>query len=330
MRTHFLWIFSGALILWPSFSRAESPLQASNIGNPNVSVIGWFQSEAGHRQKNADTAEAFSLKEAEIGIQSIVDTYAKADFFISVHDSEIDLEEGYINWFNLLASLALKMGKFRANFGKFNRTHPGETAFADRPLAQANYFGDEGLSGTGVSLSWQAPISAFLMEMNAEAITTPDTDEVPAFGKARKKDLTYVGHVSGFFDVTESVNLNLGASYANGAAGEELDPVTLSSTTLRSELVGFDATLRWKNPRRAIYRSAFWQTEVFTSRRDVTSASRENSYGLFSHVEYQFARRWRVGGRYDYSETPLDKNITENAVCRRRACQRCANWQVDP
>jgi hypothetical protein len=81
MRTHFLWIFSGALILWPSFSRAESPLQASNIGNPNVSVIGWFQSEAGHRQKNADTAEAFSLKEAEIGIQSIVDTYAKADFF---------------------------------------------------------------------------------------------------------------------------------------------------------------------------------------------------------------------------------------------------------
>jgi hypothetical protein len=287
-----------------------SPLQASNLGNPNISVIGWFQGEAGHRQKNP-TTDAFQLKEAELGFQAVVDPYAKADFFISVHEDEIDLEEGYINWFNLPADLALKLGKFRANFGKFNRTHPGETPFADRPLAAENYFGEEGLSGTGASLSWQVPISLFLMDVNAEVFNTPDTSEVPTFGKARKKDLTYVGRVSGFFDLTESLNLNLGSSYASGAAGEELDTVTGSSTTLRSALTGFDATFRWKNPRRAIYRSAFWQTEVFTNRRDITSTTHENSFGLFSHVEYQFARRWRAGGRYDYSETPLDKNVTE-------------------
>jgi hypothetical protein len=313
--TRFIFSFLFLFISIRSAFSAEplngSALQASNVGNPNISVIGWFQGEAGHRQKNAEQAEAFQLKEAELGFQAVVDPYAKADFFVSVHDNEIDLEEGYINWFSLPADLALKLGKFRASFGKFNRVHPGETAFADRPLAAANYFGDEGLSGTGASLSWQVPLSAFLMDVTAEAITTPDTDEAPTFGKAKKKDLTYVGRVSSFFDLTESLNLNLGGSYANGAAGQELDTVTQSSSTLRSELVGVDATFRWKNPHRAIYRSVFWQTEIFTNHRDVTTTDTENTIGLFSHLEVQVARRWRIGGRYDYSETPTDKNITE-------------------
>ena len=35
--------------------------------------------------------------------------------------------------------------------GKLNQTHAGETPFADRPLAAARCFGDEGLSSTGLS-----------------------------------------------------------------------------------------------------------------------------------------------------------------------------------
>lgn len=288
-----------------------SPLQASNIGNPNISVIGWFQAEAGHRQKNPDEGVAFSLKEAEIGFQSIVDPYTKADFFISVHDSEIELEEGYLNWFTLPYGLALKIGKFRANFGRFNRTHPPETAFADRPLAHENYFGPEGLSGTGASLSWQIPNPLFLLNLDAEVFNTPESSDAPAFDKARKKDLTYVGRLSSFFDLTEAVNLTLGGNYANGAAGQELNSITNSSTTLRSQLYGLDATFRWKNPRRAIYRSVLWQTEIFSNRREVTSSSHVNSFGMFSHLDYQFARRWRTGGRYDYSETPTDNTVKE-------------------
>jgi hypothetical protein len=286
-----------------------SPLQASNIGNPNISVIGSFQSEAGHRETGADGASAFDLREAELAFQSIVDPYARADFFISVHGEEIDLEEGYINWFSLPHDLALKVGKFRANFGKFNRTHPPETSFADRPLSHENYFGEEGLSGTGASLSWQIPNPFFLATVDAETFNTPS--ESATFAPARKKDLTYVGRLSGFFDLGESMNVTVGGSYADGAAGEELDAVTGSSTTLRSSLQGLDLTFRWKNPRRSIYRSLTWQTEVFTNRRDVAVDARVNSLGVFSHVDYQFLRRWRMGGRYDYSETPIDKTIKQ-------------------
>ena len=316
MKSKNCFIYISAFIFCASWAAAQpqgqgSALQASNIGNPNISVIGWFQSEVGHRRTGAEEASAFSLKEAELGFQSVVDPYAKADFFISVHDSEIDLEEGYLNWFNLPTNLALKIGKFRANFGRFNRTHPPETPFADRPLAEENYFGAEGLSGTGASLSWQIPNPLFLLNLDAEAFTTPESTEAPAFGKARKKDLTYVGRLSSFFDLTESVNLTFGGSYANGAGGQELDVLTKSSTTLRSELYGLDATFRWKNPRRAIYRSALWQTEIFTDRRDITSSSHVNSFGMFSHLEYQFGRRWRAGGRYDYSETPTDRTVDQ-------------------
>ena len=241
----------------------------------------------------------------------MVDPYTKADFFISVHEDEVELEEGTLSFFNLPADLALKVGKFRANFGKFNRTHPPETPFADRPVAEENYFGAEGLSGTGASLSWQIPNPMFFLNLDAEAFTTPDTEEAPTFGKARKKDLTYVGRLSSFFDLTEAINLTAGGSYANGAAGQDLDAVTGSSSTLRSELYGLDVTFRWKNPRRAIYKSAIWQTEVFVNKRDLTSTAHTNSLGYFSYVEYQFLRRWKTGVRYDYSELPTNGNVQQ-------------------
>jgi len=306
-----VFIFTSGLFLTTVHAAEPSALQSTNLANPNISVIGWFQAEAGHRQPQTEDDEAFGLKEAELSFQSMVDTYARADFFISVHDDEIEVEEGYINWFDLPYNLALKLGKFRANFGKFNRTHTAETAFADRPLGPNAYFGEEGLSGTGASLSWHVPIDAFLMNVDLEAFNTPEAEDAPAFEKARKGDLTYVGRVSGYIDMTESLNLTTGGSYAYGAAGQEYDAIANSSTTLNNQMVGFDATFRWKNPRRAIYRSAFWQTEVFTNRREITSSMHENSYGVFSHLEYQFARRWRTGGRYDYTQTPLDHTIAE-------------------
>jgi hypothetical protein len=106
--------------------------------------------------------------------------------------------------------------------------------------------------------------------------------------------------------------MTLGASYAYGAAGQEFNEVDSSSKTLRSQLYGFDLTFRWKDPRRAVYRSAFWQTEALWNQRDNSSASTAASKGLFSHLEYQFARRWRAGGRFDWTESPIDNSRHEH------------------
>ncbi|MEK7745591.1 MAG: hypothetical protein AAB576_02895 [Elusimicrobiota bacterium] len=308
--------------LSPGLCPAQAPggLQSSNALNPNVSVIGWFQGEAGNRFADPGTAlpAPLRLNEAELGIQSVVDPYAKADFFISVDgEGAVELEEGYINWFSLPGGMAVKAGKFRADFGRFNRTHAPETAFADRPLVHERFFG-EGLAGTGAALSWHVPNPWLLASLDVNAANTPAAAEAPAFDAARRRDLLYTARLGAYLDLSDAAGLSMGVSGARGAAGYDvdIDPAagTSSSSTSRalsSTLAGLDMTFRWKDPSRAIYRSALWQTEVLWSKRGAAGDSSVGTFGLFSHMECQFARRWRAGARYDYTQLPADRSAHE-------------------
>jgi hypothetical protein len=280
-----------------------APQQASNILNPNISLVGNLVGFAGGDRTLPD--KAFDLSELELGIQAPIDPYARADAFIAFTAEGIDVEEGYVTWLALPASLSLKAGKFRSNLGKFNRTHPPETPFVDRPLAAERFFGDEGLAAVGISASYLLPVPFYL---NLDGEVTTNWDEAPLFGDVtesgelrsggRRRDLGYLARVSTYRDFSESTNLTVGASFARGvhdAAGE-----------LSSDVFAADATLRWKNPRRAIYRSAIWQTEAYFTRREEEPGS-QGAFGGFSYVEYQFQRRWRTGIRADYVEDPTEK-----------------------
>jgi hypothetical protein len=296
-------------------ARAQSPNESpapaaavpagSNLLNPNVSVIGWFQAEGGDESDEVGT-QTFALKEAELGFQANVDPYSRADFFISVNPEDgIDLEEGYLSLLTLPAGLTAKLGKFRSNFGKFNRTHPPETPFADRPLAAERFLGEEGLSAVGLSVSWLVPVPAYL-NLDAEVTTTPDRIDVPAFEAFRGQDLMYLSRLSTFFDLGEATNFTLGASVANGANGFAGPDTTLpgpGADALRATMVGADITFRWKNPRRAIYRSLVAQAEWMQRRGERFQASDDEGSGGFAYADYQFARRWHVGARYDWAET---------------------------
>ena len=278
--------------------------------NPAVSVIGWFQAEAGDQNNEAGSA-AFDLKEAELGLQANVDPYSRADFFISFSPEEgVDVEEGYINFFSLPAGLTAKLGKFRSNFGKFNRTHPPETPFADRPLAAERFFGEEGLSPTGASVSWLAPLP-FYLNLDAEVTTTPGTHEEDgsvvappptAFEPYRGKDLLYLGRLSTFANLGEAMNVTLGGSVANGANGFAVADTSSPEEALRASLLGADATFRWKDPRRSIYRSLIAQVEWMQRSAETLGGPDEIRRGAFAWVDFQFARRWHVGARYDWSD----------------------------
>lgn len=284
-------------------------LQASNLLNPNISAVGWFQAEAGHRRpvEGQRPPATMQIKEVEVAVQSVVDPYARADVFVAVEDGgRIAVEEGTLTWFSLPGQLGLKLGKFHANFGRFNRIHRPETAFADRPLVHQRFLGEESLSNPGLSLSWHVPNPWLFMNLDAEATTAPEGSETPAFDKARRKDLLYVGRLNVYRDLTESTNVTLGGSFAQGPAGQEFLTVENSSRTLNTQLAGVDLTIRWKNPRRPTYRSLVWTTEVLWNRRDLSTTVTVSSVGLFSHLEWQFARRWRIGGRYDLTEFPRD------------------------
>ncbi|OGR93561.1 MAG: hypothetical protein A2992_05460 [Elusimicrobia bacterium RIFCSPLOWO2_01_FULL_59_12] len=290
-------------------------LQSSNLLNPNISAIGWLQVEAGRRHPGpaeaGESGNAIQMREVELSLQAVVDTLARADLFVAIDEDDVELEEGYLTWFRLPWNLALKAGKFKANFGRFNRIHTPETPFADRPLVQQNYFGSEGLEGPGASVSWQAPIPWFFMNLDLETLQAPEAAENPSFDRPKSKNLLGVGRLNAYQDLTEAWNLTLGGSAAFGPSSQEFDAVTGSSHTHHSQLYGADLTLRWKNPRRAVYRSFLWSTEALWSNRDEPGGMTTDSHGLFSYIDYQFARRWHTGFRYDYTQFPADGSTHE-------------------
>ncbi len=262
---------------------------ASKIFNPDMSVIGTFLSAAGNPQFRP--ISAFEMQETELALSAIVDPYARADFFLSFGHKGVDLEEGYLTFPALPGGLQVKAGKMRAAFGKVNTMHLHTVPWADRPLVTENLLGgEEGINDAGVSVSriLPAPGQIFL----------EGTGQVyRLFGSERRSDVLAVGHLRGYRDVTESTNVDLGFSFGSGHSPD------LPSPAIR--LYGMDATVRWKPLRRAIYRSFIGRTELVWAREGQLGATTK-AFGYYVSAEYQFARRWTFGGRFDRSERLAD------------------------
>jgi hypothetical protein len=272
------------------------PAVSASIANPAISVIGRFQGMAGNDP--ALPATAFELSEAELAVQAAVDPHSRAEFFLAAGPEGLDVEEGYLTWLALPGGGQARFGKFRADLGKFNRTHPPETPFADRPLAAEALLGAEGLAVGGVSASILIPNPANLYwDVIAQVGAAPDSLESPVFGPERRGDLLALGRTSVFVPFGESTDLNLGLSYASAPARP-----ALRAEGDRAQLGAADLTLRWKNPRRSIYRSLLVQVELLGERGTADGApTRGGGYG---YAVYQFARRWRAGARYDRGDAP--------------------------
>ena len=240
-----------------------APATAGSIGNPAISIIGWFQAVAGNDPTLP--AEAFALPEAELAFQAAVDPHSRAEFFLSAGHEGLEVEEGYLTWLALPGGGQAKFGKFRADLGKFNRTHPPETPFADRPLAAEAWLGEEGLATTGVSASILIPNPANLYwDVIAQIGAAPESLASPVFGPEGRRDVLALGRTSLFIPFGESTDLNLGVSYTNARAHP-----ALRAEGERMRLGAADLTLRWKNPRRSIYRSLLVQVELLGARKAI-------------------------------------------------------------
>src|SRR5215475_9152306 len=120
--------------------------------NPDISLIGDFIGTAGHN--NVSPGKSLEMHESEVGMQAIIDPYARADAFLSSGESGVAVEEAYITFTSLPAGLLLKVGKMRAEFGKVNTIHNHALPYIDRPLATGNLVGGEdGIDDAGISLT---------------------------------------------------------------------------------------------------------------------------------------------------------------------------------
>ena len=279
--------------------------------NPDISLIGDFIGTAGHNP--VSPSPSLELHESEVGLQAIIDPYARADAFLSFGETGVNVEEAYMTFTSLPAGLLLKVGKMRAEFGKVNTIHNHALPWIDRPLATNNLVGGEdGIDDAGLSLSRFIPAPKnWFMEGTAQ-VYRGDSDDV--FSSYRRQDVSVVGHLRAYRDITESTNLDLGVSYSRGHSAA-LPTAAVNPSGFYTNLYGVDATLRWKPLRRAIYKNLLLRTELFWSARDQLSPlsifETQHAFGMYVSGEYRINRRWTVGGRFDRSGRATTANLTD-------------------
>lgn len=263
---------------------------ASKAMNPDISLNGDFLGAIGHNEVRP--VPGLEMHEAELGLQSVIDPYARGDVFLSFGDSGVNVEEAYLTLTALPGEFVAKVGKMRADFGKVNTIHNHALPWTDRPLVTENLLnGEEGLDDMGVSVSRILPAPGDLFLEGTAQVFRGNSGDL--FKANQNKDLSFVGHLRGYEDLTENTNLEIGYSYAQGhnELGHEF----------QTKLHGLDVSLRWKPLRRSIYNSLLWRSEFVWSRRDQLP-TQERAFGWYSSLEYRLDQRWTVGTRYDWSQ----------------------------
>lgn len=271
----------------------------SKIFNPDIAVIGNFVAAAG--KNDAEPLPAFQLNEAEVSLQAIVDPYARADFFLAASPEGLEIEEGFLTLPTLPGGLLAKVGKMKAQFGKANTFHAHNLPWVDTPLPIRNLLGgDEGLNDSGVSVSKLIPNPALFLEATGEIYNGTNG----LFTGHERSDLTYLGRLRGYRDLTEASNLDVGTSFVYGTNDAGPDSMT--------RVFGIDATFRYRPLRRAIYRRFLGRTELFWSKRD-DGLDDGKAFGAYVSGEYQFGRRWFAGARYDFSDRAIDTALRDKS-----------------
>jgi hypothetical protein len=277
-------------------------------------MIGDFIASAGHNPINP--TPSFQMHESELGIQAIIDPYARGDFFLSFGEEGVDLEEGYITFTALPASFVARAGKMRAAFGKVNTLHNHVLPWVNRPLVTQNLVGGEdGIDDAGVSVQRILPAPKnWFMEFTGQVYRGDSSD---VYRAENKNDVSVVGHLRTYKDLTESTNLDLGGSYSRGH--------NLFGTDFITNLYGIDATFRWKPLQRAIYHSFVARSEFIWRQQNQPSitvcgttcppfstSGFQRAFGFYTSADYQLGRRWFLGARIDRSDRPFNASLVDN------------------
>ncbi len=270
---------------------------------PDISAIGDFQ--AGYRSNSERNFDA-GIHEAEISLQSVVDPYARADFFLTIGRDPVtgqfsfDLEEGYVTTLALPAHLQLKAGKFKSAFGRINPVHPHALPFISMPDAYESYFG-EGINDEGASLSWLIPNTAFYQELVFQLTDGPIDN--PSFARSPGNTYLELAHLKNFFDLSPNTTLEVGLSGITGA----------NKFSYRTNIAAIDLTYKWKPVQFNTYKSVTWQTEAWFSNANISGNGVVNTFGLYSFINFQFSKRWFFTGMYSHSDTPYSSSTHLNS-----------------
>jgi hypothetical protein len=277
-----------------------------NLLNPQITAFldmgGSLSSDSDNKARNR-----FNFREAEVDLRAAVTPRADGVLVLAIGeeiedpfgavdvDIEFELEEGYLDVHTLPWDLALRAGKFRSAFGRNNLLHTHDLPQVTRPLAVQAFLGSEGLSTVGASLAWLVPNPwDRYLELAAQVVNADGGAESPILGGPAADNPAVLSHLKFFQDIGETGSVELGSSFLySQASGGRNDGYT----------VGADLTYMWRDPAKPDFRSLLIQGELFWSNSDYEAGSSgDDNWGVYAFGQYQFARNWYVGARYDYTD----------------------------
>lgn len=270
----------------------------------------------------------FSTGHNELSISANIDDkfYGSMTSAIVYEDNEteIELEEAYIETLKLGSGFMVKGGRFLSSIGYLNSIHDHAHDFADRPLVYDALFGGH-LVDTGVQARWVAPTDLYL-SFGAEV--TSGSEFPGGENEDGNKGLAIFVKTGG--DINTSSSWQFGASYyqsefdvreAGGHhhGGEEAsaDNELLNGDV---DIAGIDFVYKWAPNGNSKHTNVTLQAEYFVKNEkgfaefseDANTA--EANYdgeqtGYYMQGVYQFMPAWRVGLRYD--QLSADNTITD-------------------
>jgi hypothetical protein len=299
---------------------------AGNMFNPSISAaidtVSTFS-----RNDGVD----FAVRAAEIMIDSNIDQYAYAyailnaateldleertgSFRRNAEGTRVNLEEAAIQTTSLPHGLALKGGRYFADFTQIGKVHPHHRPFVDGPRSVDSIIGGETMA-QGFELTWLTPIEQYTRltfgmadgigsePPHTAALTLPDGSERSAFvttGHRSFDDLTWYTRGATIFELASGVNLHFGANYAT------------SFHDAKRQIASADLKLDYK-PHANRSDRFVWGTEALWSRQrgnlpldsflaggvPFTSTASAEAVGAYTYIQHRFGKYWEPGFRFD-------------------------------
>jgi len=263
----------------------------------------------------------FNARNIELAFDGAVDPYFEgfANIVFKLDDdneTEVEVEEAFMQTTSLPFNLQLKGGQFFAAFGRINPMHPHVWDFADDSLVHGRLLGPDGLRGVGAQISWTLPTPWYsqliLAVQNGRGSTgfsfrNPGDDGI-FFGRRTTdrearglQDFVWIPRWENSVDLSPTQVVLAGVSGAFGSND--------TGANSRTQIYGADLLYKWKSSRaEGGFPFVKWQTEAmyrrFEAGRGIDQsfpvAETFHDWGIYSQVLWGFKKGWVAGIRGDY------------------------------
>ena len=167
--------------------------------NPAISLA--IDTMFAYRQHEGNN---FEFRSAELGLSASVDPFVRGYAFFNGTSDDFEVEEAAIVTTSLPFNLAVKGGRFFADFGRLAKFHDHDLPFVNRPVSVDRFVGGES-QADGFEVSYLLPIEHYVtltagMYNKLGADNDRVSNEVP-------RDLgqfTYLGRVATFISLSDA------------------------------------------------------------------------------------------------------------------------------